>query len=355
MRVFIDPRIDTASLRQAMAASLQSAVILGEDIRVSVFDSTQPDDFVPPRLLSLRDYHSSIAWIFKGQADRDRAKEGAQRVEAALKSFDEYMRNVAPAPGKCTQLLRMAHEIADGPEKTVILLLSDKVCTAPRVRLPLPPERGLVVMLAAGAAPDGASSDCAFLQRERRLHASFPQAAIIPVVGADSLVQIISNRSAWRASERLVVYPCGPQNSLPHQVGSSAPRVPHAVGAVGDPGSEPGSALRVMWPRPRAHVARVFPFQGDGAMPGEVLLPVVQVGDEYWPDNEIRADPVTGSFSGEAIAGRPFNDCGVHYVLRVFRNVGDKVIVGRPLGSWPQGDASLPVEVIRTEECGASM
>jgi hypothetical protein len=90
-------------------------------------------------------------------------------------------------------------------------------------------------------------------------------------------------------------------------------------------------------------------------MPGEVLLPVVQVGDEYWPDNEIRADPVTGSFSGEAIAGRPFNDCGVHYVLRVFRNVGDKVIVGRPLGSWPQGDASLPVEVIRTEECGASM
>ena len=62
------------------------------------------------------------------------------------------------------------------------------------------------------------------------------------------------------------------------------------------------------------------------------------------------------SFVGEAIAGRPDSDCGVTFELRIFRveNI-QKFHIGSPGTSWPQSSGSLPVPVVRTQECGSSL
>jgi hypothetical protein len=351
IRVFADPWADKASLRRAIATILHSGTALGADIRVRLFD-TQAEDWVPPKPLSMRDYSASLVRIIKGQQEREREKESAQRLDAAVASFDEYLRKGLPTAAKCTKLLNVAEEIAAGSEWTTILVLGENICTTPRIRLQLPADRQLVIMLAHATDLDNALGDCALLQNQRRLHAWFPQATIVPVLSLESLVHVVAKGSGSMGSNRLVVDPCSVSTARRAQ--SREPVLLRAVTGLDEGEPAPGPSMRLIAPRPHAHVARIVPFQGDGAIPGETILAVVQVGQEYWPTTVVIAEQ-HGTFSGEAIAGRPFADCNVKFVLRVFRNVRQKVLVGQPLPGWPAGDGTLPVEVVRTEDCGASM
>jgi len=118
--------------------------------------------------------------------------------------------------------------------------------------------------------------------------------------------------------------------------------------------SKRGRPLRIIWPQPHSGGGRGIPFQGDGAEPGEILVPIVKINDEFWPQDFVPAR-MDGSFTGTIILGRPFNDCGRVYEFRLFGGVAQKLTVGVPVGMWPVADqTSLPVPLTRTQECGGS-
>jgi len=355
MRIFFDPRVERATLKLAMGAALRTALQLRFNVRARVFDTSVADDWTPPLRMGLDDFHPSIAGIFHGGGDREREAEQAKRLAAALSSFDNYLKNIKADSGPCTHLLQITQEIANGPASITLLVLGDKTCSGPRIRFQVPHDRKLVIMLAPGTGTSEENNECALAQQEKRIGMSFPHVAIVPVVGAETLTEIVSKGSSNVVSAGLTIHPCGTQ--MTHRRNREVANAQPTVGDIDEPENGPvtsNTTLRIISPRQGAHVSRYVPFQGDGATPGEMLCPVVRVNDEYWANPCIQATN-DGSFSGVVIAGRPFSDCGVMYEFRVLGRLQEPLSVGHPSGAWPSAqESSLSLDVVRASECEAN-
>jgi hypothetical protein len=136
----------------------------------------------------------------------------------------------------------------------------------------------------------------------------------------------------------------------------SCARQSRAQAAVQTPVESPGDtslSLRILSPKHLAHVGSRVLFQGEGASPGETIYPFIRVDDDFWPQQSVTAHD-DGTFDGAVIVGRRFKDCGVTFELRLFGQVREPVSVGKPIAAWPKADKeSLPIDLLRTEECTA--
>ena len=334
-----------------LGATFQVAESQGADLAVTLFDSEVAGTWYPPKPLSLADFHVGLAQYIKGGSERARQHEAAERLNLALVGFQEYLQKATPAAEGCSKLLTVAQSTAGASAGASVVIVGANVCTTPRIQLRTQEDRRLILLVAPSTAPGHDNGDCALQQTERRLHLWFPNAAILPAGNPTALTQVMSKDRRPAETGQLVVFPCSPRDRRP------AADHPAAVSAVHvldeDPPSDAG--VRLIMPRPHEHVGRVVAFQGVGGRPGETLLAVMRVGNEFWPESYtvVAAD---SSFVGEAVAGRPGADCGVTFELRIFRIENmQKFQIGSPVTSWPQSSGSLPVQVVRTQECGPSL
>jgi hypothetical protein len=354
IRVFVDLRLDKPTINGVMDSLLRTALKHRFDVRVRTFDTAANEEWSPPKNLDLSDFRPSMAGIvFQGGEDQERESEGSKRLEAALLSFDSYAKRVSGTPHPCSRLTNVAKEIASESFMVTLLVVGDPICSSPQVRLRLPRDRNLVALLPSVTGQDeGGKRECAALAREREIENSFPHARIIPMVASDTLAEVLLKGSPEPVSPAVEIRGCN-LSAVPQRERTNARLNRKLPPVLQNESNSSDSELRIVAPKHHAHVARVVPFQGDGAHPGETLLPVIRVGDEYWPQAFVRSRE-DGSYGGEVIVGRPFNDCGVSVELRLFGSLQQPVSVGRPLGSWPLAlEASLPVRLTRTEECGS--
>jgi hypothetical protein len=340
-------------IKSVTEALLHTAVQQHFDVRIRGFDAAATD-WTPSKPLDLRDFRPSMASaVFQGQGDRERQAEQDKRFQAALSSLEAYFREIPAKSQPCSRLLNVAREIASESFPITVLVLSETICSSPQMTLRLPSDRTLVALFAAVAVRDeGRQLDCAVIARERQLKATFPHVVVIPMISEDTLAEILLKGETRPVSVGLEVHGCNPAPAAPRvrTAASLEPKVenfPQDVVPVRD------SGLRIISPQHHAHVGRIVPFQGDGARPGETLVPMIRVGDEYWPQTFVHANK-DGSYGGEVIVGRFFNDCGITVEFRVYGNVQQPIAIGRPLGSWPSAsEASLPIKLTRTEECSS--
>jgi hypothetical protein len=354
MRIYVDNKLGKQVATIAMSEVLRMALQHGFDVKARVFNGDLVQDWTPPRSLTLNDFHISLAdEVFRGGVDHAREGERGKRLAAALKSFSDYFQSFSGSPQPCSKLVGVAKEIAIDASPITLLVLGNSICSSPNVTLRLQRDRMLDIMVVPGTDTDQQKNDCVQLEAEKRVAGTFPHAPVFALVNADTLADIVLNRGTQPNSATVVIRGCRPSDAR----GSSGLTLPSS--AFTDNGqakvlSEGERPLRIIWPQPHSGEGRTVPFQGDGAEPGEILVPIVKINDEFWPQDFVMAR-TDGSFTGTIILGRPSNDCGRLYEFRLFGGVTQKLIVGVPVGAWPVAkETSLPVTLIRTRECGAS-
>jgi hypothetical protein len=172
---------------------------------------------------------------------------------------------------------------------------------------------------------------------------------LIPTVDVDILEAALIEGRRPAAVLRLVVHGCGSVKARQDIQAAVTPRQEPPEAEAEPP---TGEVLRLVTPHHHARVGREVAYQGDGAHPGERLFAIIRINDEYFPQEPVTAQP-DGTFDGTVIVGRPWNDCGKSFELRIFGQVRQTLAVGVPVGAWPSSlSASLPVQLVRAEECG---
>jgi len=344
IQVFVDPRADKAFLESTMQTVFGAAAKDAFDVRVIVFDSEQILNWAPPQPLDLRDFTSGIG-LFRGQKERERADEQRKRVQTARTSFGEYLRAVRSPSAGCARLLTAANEATREPFRVIVFLLSSTVCSSPKVTLRLPSDRRVILILGSGNDVRQAGDDCQLLRQMRRMESSFPRALLLTAASTDLLADAFSKPSAPADSSGVTIRGCDSQPERRAQVSVRTP--------IESP-RDPSLSLRMLSPKHLAHVGPRVLFQGEGASPGETIYPVIRVDDNFWPQEFVTARD-DGTFDGAIVVGRRFKDCNVTFELRLFGQVREPLSVGKPIAAWPKADKeSLPIDVLRTEECGAS-
>ena len=348
----IDPRLDKHLARSLVTAAFNVALNHQFDVKVGVIDADPGTDFAPPKPLSLDDFASTglAQAVFRDSRDRQLAAERQSRLNDAVKGFETYFARYVVLDTSCVKLLRIARQIASEEYALNLLLVNRNVCAGPQVTVRLPRERRLVVVALNPSGTSAGQDDCAVIAEERRIAAVFPQAALIPTVDVDILEAVLVDGRRPAAVLRFVVHGCGSVKAGQEIQAAVTPRQKPLVEAESVPPMD--EVLRFITPHHHARVGREVAYQGDGAHPGERLFAIVRINDEYFPQEPVTAQP-DGTFDGTAIVGRPWNDCGKSFELRIFGQVRQTLTVGAPVGSWPTGlSASLPVHLTRTEECG---
>ena len=298
------------------------------DVKVTAVNSPGAAGWTPRAPLSMSDYQKSITEIF--QDSKDRARQ--TRVDDALSSFDKYFERLNEAGGRsCTSLVTAARQIAGDASPYNLLMIRDSVCALPQVTLRLPSERKLLVIVAQQAGTEE-EQECSELARMRQISKAFPNARFLTAGVTSKDVEDALFHEKTAAPAKLHVHGCDNVQPSPAAVAPAAFDPPVVAATAG---------LRIISPRSGASGPRLVPFHGDGAQPGELLVPIVQVGDEFWPQEFIRANS-DGTFNGAVIIGRPWRDCGQIFTLRIFSQVNQPVRVGIPAyGSWPAGERPL--------------
>lgn len=346
IRILIEDRVERQIVTRVLSELFQTALQYGLDVNVRATGSLGAPDWSPSKPLSLSDLkRDSLATkVFGSSDDSELTSERSSRFELAVKQMDEYFARYGGHGSGCAVLLPIAQQIANEDFPLNVVVLGGAICSSPRVTVKLPPNRRLVVLLASENAPD--DNPCAAIEQERRLRAAFPKAVVTPLVDSSTLSRVLLNGSDGLGSQ-LVVRSCDDRKKPKETqtIASSSQEVP--------PTDSPNKRLHVISPRQGAKVARLVPFQGEGAAPREQVFPVVCVGDECFPQQPVTADD-KGNFDGVIIIGRPANDCGQRYEFRLFAQLRQELTVGRVIGTWPKaGASSLSVDLIRAEECGA--
>lgn len=316
-----------------MAAVFHVAAGHQLDVKAAALNSDSLG-WAPPEPLSLSDYRQSVATIFRDS--KDNIREG--RVNSALTDFfDNYWKGRKEGQ-RCTNLAMAARAIYADMSAYTILAVRDSVCASPQVTLKLPSERKLLVVIFPAVA--GERSECAAFAKAHLLRKSFPHARLLGSATSKDIEEALFDDDIPSAG-KLEVHGCSNEGPGQMQAVSEAPSSSSAT-----------SLLRLIVPHNHAVVGRLVSFQGDGARPGEILVPIVSVNNEFWPQNFIQVNS-DGTFNGTVVIGLPMDcDPRTTFTLRVFSGVSDAVKVGIPLRSWPAAaSGSLPLELTRGKEC----
>lgn len=260
IQVWYDLLAQRSDAEAMVTATFQVAESQGADLTVTLFDSEVSGTWYPPKPLGLADFHVGLAQYIKGGAERARQHEAAERLNLALASFQEYLQKATPAAEGCSKLLNVAQSTASASAGVTVVIVGAKVCTTPRIQLRTQEERRLILLLAPSTAPGHDNGDCALQQTERRLHLWFPNAAILPAGNPTALTQAMGKDRRPAETGQLVVFPCSPHDRRP-----SADH-PVAISAVHQSEEAPPSdaGVRLIVPRPNAHVGRIVVYQGAG-------------------------------------------------------------------------------------------
>jgi len=343
--VMTDPHVPKAILRTQIKTVLEIAAQRKLDVKVTLMEPGGGADWEPPRPLSLSDFKpAALTQVFKNSPKNQRTGEVASRLDLAIKDFDRYYADVADPGGSCAKTVRAADRLRSEDFTLAVIMLRRNLCPTPRVTVTLPPSRRLVVVLARAADQD---DDCSLVAEEARLKTAFPQSTLLQDITRSGLDVLLTSGYEERPIAHLVVKGCKSAPSAP----TTNTAIPAAAPPISDTTMEANESLRILMPHNRARTPRSTAFQGAGAQPGETLWPVVLINGEAWVNAAVRARN-DGRFDGTVVIGRPEQDCNEVYQLRVISGVRRPLIAGQVLGGWPEGQMSLPVELIRAGDCG---
>jgi len=192
-------------------------------VTVKVIDGRLARDWSPPQPLSLSDFNlSSLSDFIRGYSESRASDERKQRVENALREFDQYFAQQAVSAGECIRLVRTAQQLAADDHLLSVLLFGRPLCPSPRITVTLPAQNRVVVVMMQNG---GAASDCENAAEGRRIAASFPQAFITPALDGSTLGAILAAGSFPSNSVRVSVRGCGqalPQYDRPQRQATRA-------------------------------------------------------------------------------------------------------------------------------------
>jgi hypothetical protein len=331
--VLPDENLSKDQVRNVMAAAFHVAASHELDVKAAAVNSDNLG-WAPPEPLSMSDYRRSVSTIFRDS--KDNIREG--RVNSALKDFFESYWKGRKESQHCTNLAMAARTIYADMSAYTILAVRDSICASPQVTLKLPSQRKLLVIVFPAGAEE--RSECVAFAKAHLLKKSFPHARVLSSATSKDIEEALFDDDVPSAG-KLQVQGCGNEGTGQLQSVAEAPPSPSAA-----------SLLRLIVPHNHAVVGRLVSFQGDGARPGEILVPIVSVNNEFWPQNFIQANS-DGTFNGTVVIGLP-QDCDprITFTLRIFSGVSDAVKVGIALHSWPAAaSGSLPLELTRGKEC----